>query len=145
MLGQRATNCQQRKNDIDRLTTLDKLYGNLSVSTDTGEPREDFGAIRSQSSLSFDPFPSTKTWNLSGTTFWADAIAKEMKTVFVAFEILPEDKQAPPGHTFIKCHLVFDLKSNGSMIRKARFVAGGHMTGEPECLTYASVVSRESI
>ena len=34
----------------------------------------------------------------TGTTFWADAIAKEMKTVFVAFEILPEDKMAPRGH-----------------------------------------------
>ena len=81
----------------------------------------------------------------TGTTFWADAIAKEMKTVFVAFEILPLDAKAPLGHTFLKCHLVFDLKSDGSMQRKARFVAGGHMTGEPKCLTYASVVSRESI
>ena len=50
-----------------------------------------------------------------------------------------------PGHTFLKCHLVFDLKSDGSMQRKARFVAGGNMTGEPDCLTYASVVSRELI
>ena len=68
-----------------------------------------------------------------------------MKTVFVAFEILPEDKMAPPGHKFIKCHMIFDMKSDGSMQRKARLVAGGHMTGEPECMTYASVVSRESI
>ena len=81
----------------------------------------------------------------TGTTLWADAIAKEMKTVFVAFEILPEDKMAPPGHKFIKCHLIYDVKNDGSMMRKARFVAGGHMTGEPECMTYASVVSRESI
>lgn len=41
--------------------------------------------------------------------------------------------------------MVFDLKSDESMQRKARFVAGGHMTGESDCLTYASVVSRESI
>ena len=45
VLGQRAANCQQRKNNIDRLVTLDKLCGDLSVSTDTGEPRGDFGAI----------------------------------------------------------------------------------------------------
>ena len=38
-VGQRAANCQQTKDNIDRLTTVDKLYGNLSVSTDTGEPR----------------------------------------------------------------------------------------------------------
>jgi hypothetical protein len=81
----------------------------------------------------------------TGTTFWADAIAKEMKTFFVAFEILPQDAKAPPGHTFLKCHMIFDLKSDGSTQRKARFVAGDHMTGEPEYLTYASVVSRESI
>lgn len=31
----------------------------------------------------------------TGTTFWADTIAKEMKTVFVAFEILPKDVAAP--------------------------------------------------
>jgi hypothetical protein len=32
----------------------------------------------------------------TGTTFWADATTKEMKTVFVAFEILPKDAKAPP-------------------------------------------------
>jgi hypothetical protein len=32
----------------------------------------------------------------TGTTFWADVIAKEMKTVFVAFKILPQDAKAPP-------------------------------------------------
>ena len=32
-----------------------------------------------------------------------------------------------------------------TLVRKARFVASGHMTGEPESLTYASVVSRESV
>ena len=29
--------------------------------------------------------------------------------------------------------------------RKARYVAGGHMTEAPATLTYASVVSRESV
>ena len=29
--------------------------------------------------------------------------------------------------------------------RKARFVAGGHVTDPPECLTYSSVVSRETV
>ena len=29
--------------------------------------------------------------------------------------------------------------------RKARFVAGGHMTKAPATLTYASVVSRETV
>ena len=79
-----------------------------------------------------------------GTTFWGNAIAKEMKTVMVAFEILPDGSKAPVGHTYLDCHLVLDVKST-TLVRKARFVAGGHMTGEPESMTYASVVSRESV
>ena len=40
--------------------------------------------------------------------------------------------------------MIFDVKA-GSLKRKARYVAGGHMTEPPSALTYASVVSRESI
>ena len=40
--------------------------------------------------------------------------------------------------------MIFDVKA-GSLKRKARYVAGGHMTKPPSALTYASVVSRESI
>jgi hypothetical protein len=43
----------------------------------------------------------------------------------------------------IKCHMVFDVKMDFS--RKARFVAGGHMTETPTSITYASVVSRDSV
>ena len=79
----------------------------------------------------------------TGTTFWHDAIKKEMKAVGKAFEILDEGAPAPVGHTFIKCHMIFDVKSDFS--RKARLVAGGHMTDPPSSITYASVVSRESV
>ena len=58
MLGQRAKNCQQRKNNIDGITTLDKLYGNLSVSRDTSELEETSGQSVVNPQLSFDPFPS---------------------------------------------------------------------------------------
>jgi Reverse transcriptase (RNA-dependent DNA polymerase) len=40
--------------------------------------------------------------------------------------------------------MIFDVKA-GSLKRKARYVAGGHMTEAPSAITYASVVSRESI
>lgn len=60
-----------------------------------------------------------------GTTFWADALGKEMKNVIVAFDF-PEDGTVPPGFKMIKCHMVFDIKS--SLVRKARFVAGGDLT-----------------
>jgi Reverse transcriptase (RNA-dependent DNA polymerase) len=61
----------------------------------------------------------------------------------VAFEILPDGSKAPVGHTYLDCHCVWDVKP--TLVRKCRLVAGGHMTGEPESLTYASVVSRESV
>ena len=81
----------------------------------------------------------------TGTTFWRDAIEKEMKTVMVAFDILDEDSPKPIGRKFIKCHLVFDVKA-GTLQRKARFVADGSRTDPPDdCNIYASVVSRESV
>ena len=40
--------------------------------------------------------------------------------------------------------MVFDVKME-DFRRKARYVAGGHMTETPATLTYASVVSRESV
>jgi hypothetical protein len=41
--------------------------------------------------------------------------------------------------------LIFDVKMGENFRRKARFVAGGHMTDVPSTLTYASVVSRDSV
>jgi hypothetical protein len=79
----------------------------------------------------------------TGTTFWRDAIRKEMKAVGKAFKILDEGAQSPVGHTKIEVHMVFDIKPD--FTRKARLVAGGHMTDPPASITYASVVSRESV
>ncbi len=47
------------------------------------------------------------------------------------------------GYKEIPCHIIFDMKMN--FTRKARFVAGGHKTNPPACLTYSSVVSRDSV
>ena len=47
------------------------------------------------------------------------------------------------GFQEIKCHIMFDVKMD--FTRKARFVAGGHMTEAPNSLTYSSVVSRECV
>ena len=80
----------------------------------------------------------------TGTTFWRDAIHKEMKNNAKAFKILGPDTSTPVGHTFIKCHMVFDIKL-GSLQRKACLVAGGHLTGPPPSITYTSMVSRESV
>ena len=87
---------------------------------------------------------------ITGTTFWRDAIDKELRAVKIAWEArddldLDEVRAGRQliGHTEISCHMVFDVKVD--LIRKARLVAGGHMTNAPNSLTYSSVVSRDSI
>ncbi|GFH48999.1 Blackbeard [Chaetoceros tenuissimus] len=84
----------------------------------------------------------------SKTTFWTDAINKEMENVRVAFEFLagvtPEDIRTGkerPGYKGIPCHMIFDIKMNGKFTRKARRVAGGHVTDPPSAITYSSGVS----
>jgi hypothetical protein len=46
----------------------------------------------------------------NGNTLWADAIAKEMKEVWIAFNILPDGRSAPIGYQKIPCHMIFDVK-----------------------------------
>jgi hypothetical protein len=79
----------------------------------------------------------------TGTSYWHDAIQKEMRNVSVAFDFLPENEPVPIGYTKISLHMVFDIKID--FTRKALLVAGGHVTDVPSNLTYLSVVSRESV
>ena len=79
-----------------------------------------------------------------GNTLWREAIAKEMKAVKIAFKILDDGQQPPIGYQYMQCHMVFDIKLDGFR-RKARLVAGGHVLDPPAVLTYASVVTRESV
>jgi len=79
----------------------------------------------------------------TGTDLWAKAIAKEMFHVSPAFEILEPGKPAPIGSKWIPCHMIFDVKMD--FTRKARFVAGGHVTEPPTSITYSSVVARDSV
>ena len=80
----------------------------------------------------------------NGNTLWMDAIAKEMENVKVAFDIKDNPKDVPRGYQHVKCHMIFDVKME-NFRRKARLVAGGHMTQAPAAMTYASVVSRETV
>ena len=82
----------------------------------------------------------------NGNTLWWDAICDEMKNVMVAFEEFDGDEQdLPSGFQFIRCHMIFDVKMGENFRRKARMVAGGHMTSTPSSITYSSVVSRDSV
>jgi hypothetical protein len=78
----------------------------------------------------------------TGTTFWCDGIAKEMKNVMTAFEFNANDEM-PIGHKKIDCHMIFHIKMD--LTRKARLVAGLHQTEEPKEMIFSSVVSRDSV
>ena len=75
-------------------------------------------------------------------TLWTDAIAKEMKDVIPSFKKLYHGEIVPIGYQWINCHMIFDVKME-DFRRKARLVAGGHMTDPPATITYAILVSRE--
>jgi hypothetical protein len=88
----------------------------------------------------------------TGTEHWGKAIRKEMQKVSIAFKpkegVLPNDVRTGKvsdmrGYQEIKCHIIFDVKMD--FTRKARFVAGGHMTQVDNSSTYSSVVSRDSV
>ena len=89
---------------------------------------------------------AVKLDNTNGDTLWWDTICKEMKNVRPAFEKFEGTKEdIPKGYQFIRCHVVFDIKFGENFRRKARLVAGGHMTEAPATITYSSVVSRDSV
>jgi hypothetical protein len=46
----------------------------------------------------------------NGNTLWANAIAKEMKEVHIAFNILPDGHSAPIGYQKIPCQMILDMK-----------------------------------
>ena len=80
----------------------------------------------------------------TNTTYWGDAIAFEVKNADVAFQDLEDGENVLVGYQQIRCLMIFDVKA-GSLKRKARYLAGGHETEPPAAMTYASVVSRESV
>jgi hypothetical protein len=67
-----------------------------------------------------------------------------MECVQTAFCIADDGEVIPIGYQQIRCHMIFDVKREDFRC-KARLVAGGHTTASPATITYASVVSRESV
>jgi hypothetical protein len=78
-----------------------------------------------------------------GTDYWQKAIEKEMTHVMCAFNILEEGAEEPRMSKRIPCHLFFDVKMDFTW--KVHFVAGGHITDPPASITFASVVSQDSV
>ena len=81
----------------------------------------------------------------NGNNLWWNALMDEMKNVRPAFEVFEGKKEQLVGYQEIKCHIVWDVKLGENFRRKARLVAGGHVTDTPSSITYSSVVSRESV
>jgi hypothetical protein len=77
-------------------------------------------------------------------TLWKDATRKEMNNFRIAFKVLHREEAIPPTCQEIRCHVIFDVKME-DFRHKARFVAREHITDAPHVMTYASVVSRESV
>ena len=80
----------------------------------------------------------------NGNTLWSNAIMKDMTNVKVAFNFFDDDDSVPRNHQFFKFHMIFDVKMKNFRL-KARLVAGGHTTKAPAVVTYAIVVSRETV
>jgi hypothetical protein len=80
----------------------------------------------------------------NNNTLFQDAVRKEMNNVRIAFKILNGEESTPPTYQDICCHIIFDVKMENFRFN-ARFVAGVHTTDTPHAMTYASVVSRESV
>ncbi|KAL7474123.1 hypothetical protein ACHAW6_000117 [Cyclotella cf. meneghiniana] len=78
------------------------------------------------------------------TGTWCNAIKLEIENVRVAIDVLPDGVTPPSDHQYMKCHMIFDVNME-DFCCKARFVAGEHMTKAPTTITYASVVSQETV
>ena len=77
----------------------------------------------------------------NGNTLWQDAIQKELDQIreYETFIPRPDLKSPPEGYQFVRVHFVFAVKHD--LRRKARLVAGGHMTDPPGEESYSSVVT----
>jgi hypothetical protein len=84
----------------------------------------------------------------SNNTLWAEAMKKEIDQLmeYETFRILETgelDDLKKNGYTFVPMHMCFDVKFD--LRRKARLVAGGHLTAPPDEDIYSGVVSIDSV
>ena len=76
---------------------------------------------------------------------WQDAICKEMAKVRIAFQTLG-DEEGPSISNVPRDKVPFNIRrEDGELSAQRKTVARGHMTETPASVTYASVVSRESV
>ena len=80
----------------------------------------------------------------SGNKLLSNVISKDITYVKIGFEILDNNESVLHNHQFFKYHMIFDVKLE-NLRQKARLVVGKHMTKVPTAVTYASVLSRETV
>ena len=80
----------------------------------------------------------------NGNTFWAGGITKEMKNVWVAFDVVPDGHRIPQNYQFFHCHIIYNAKME-DFHHKARYAAVEHMKNPLPTITYAIVVGRETV
>ena len=148
--------------DLNPIETAEYVISNTSLRSPGGSPTSSDTAIASLARLrkstgarptstpKAPTFEAIKIDESTGTDYWKKAINKELRRVRSAWgardDLSVEDCRAARaliGHMEIKCHMVFNFKMD--FTRKARFVAGGHLTDAPLSITYSSVVSRNSV
>ena len=67
-----------------------------------------------------------------------------MKDMSPTFKKLDNVVIVPIGYQRVNCHTIFEVKIN-SFRCKSRLVVGVHVTEPPATITYARVVSRETV
>ena len=129
------------------------------AKTKTKNPKKDIRMAKIFKSQSIDPGPKYKFGvcvprdrdeaiaidKANSNTLWQDAIDKGTGQLldYETFDILEKGEKTPDGYQRIPGFLVFDVKHD--LRRKARFVAGGHVTNPPKEEVYSGVVDHESV
>ena len=86
-----------------------------------------------------------RLYKKNGNNKWMEAITKEKNQLFDfdTFEVLGKNEKAPKGYKRFPGFYVFDVKHD--LRRKARLVAGGHMSIAPEEDSYSGVIDHENV
>ena len=66
-----------------------------------------------------------------------------MKNSRGGLNFLDKNDHNPVGYKDITCRLIFDVKMDPT--RKTKYVSGGHLTNLHSSMTYASMVSCDSV
>ena len=128
------------KHFIKNKKTLARMANQVKLRTHRNQPKYKYGV---QVPRSHDEAMWIDTKN--GNTNWQDAEKVEIDQLdeYDTFKDLGPNAAIPEGHKKIPCHMVYDFKHDGRY--KARFVAGGHRTGDPIGSIYSGVVSLPGI